>query len=74
MNGFTVEMIMRVYDDQNGSYIECAPDPDIPGLFMLRAIESEGSEYVRIPALEADQLAKLHAAIGTLLAYVATQK
>lgn len=47
-NTYSLERIWRVYDDDDGSYIEIGPDADSLGLVVIRAVGSDGKKVTEI--------------------------
>lgn len=48
MSKYSLERIWRVYDDDDGSYIEVGPDADSLGLVVIRAVGSDGKKVTEI--------------------------
>ena len=41
---YSLEMIHRVYNDEDGSYVEIAPHGDLPGLIGIRYVDAAGKK------------------------------
>ena len=48
MGKYTLEHRMRIYNDDDGEYIEISPDPDGLDLVEIRQVDRDGKIYNRV--------------------------